>query len=147
MEKTGVDYATSTDTDIYIYNVETGQTTNVCKPEGYVEPKADALKSLEKQAKNQQSEDINAGYDQDPQFSPDGTMLAWKSMERDGYESDRLRLCILNLKTGTKSYVTEQFESGVDAFSWAEDNKTLYFTGVWQARTMVYQTNLKGEVE
>ena len=129
-KKTGVDYATSTDTDIYIYNVETGQTTNVCKPEGYVEPKADALKSLEKQAKNQSGEDINAGYDQDPQFSPDGTMLAWKSMERDGYESDRLRLCILNLKTGTKSYVTEQFESGVDAFSWAEDNKTLYFTGV-----------------
>ena len=43
--------------------------------------------------------------------------------------------------------MTEQFESGVDAFSWAEDNKTLYFTGVWQARTMVYQTNLKGEVE
>ena len=146
-KKTGVDNATSTDTDIYIYNVETGQTTNVCKPEGYVEPKADALKSLEKQAKNQSGEDINAGYDQDPQFSPDGTMLAWKSMERDGDESDRLRLCILNLKTGTKSYVTEQFESGVDAFSWAEDNKTLYFTGVWQARTMVYQTNLKGEVE
>lgn len=146
-KKTGVDYATSTDTDIYIYNVKTGQTVNVCKPEGYVEPKADILKSLEKQAKNQATEDINAGYDQDPQFSPDGKLLAWKSMERDGYESDRLRLCILNLETGKKSYVTEQFESGVDAFSWAEDSKTLYFTGVWQARTMVYQTNLKGEVE
>ncbi|MGN0234483.1 MAG: S9 family peptidase [Bacteroidaceae bacterium] len=146
-KKTGVDYVTSTDTDIYIYNVKTGLTTNVCKPEGYVEPQADALRSLEKQSKNQTEEDINAGYDQDPIFSPDGKWLAWKSMERDGYESDRMRLCILDLTTGKKRYVTEQFESGVDAFSWAEDSKTLYFTGVWQARTMVYQTNLKGDVE
>lgn len=146
-KKTGVAYATSTDTDIYIYNVSTGHTTNACKPEGYTEPEADALKSLARQAKNQMSEDINAGYDQDPQFSPDGKMLAWKSMERDGYESDRTRLCVQDLRTGKKTYVTEKFQSGVDAFSWGEDSKTLYFTGVWQARTMVYQTNLKGEVE
>lgn len=146
-KKTGVAYATSTDTDIYIYNVSTGETTNVCKPAGYTEPEADALCSLEKQAKNQSTEDINAGYDQDPQFSPDGKMLAWKSMKRDGYESDRTRLCVLDLKSGKKTYVTEEFESGVDAFSWADDSKTLYFVGVWQARSMVYQTNLKGKVE
>lgn len=146
-KKTGVAYATSTDTDIYIYNVSTGKTINACKPEGYSEPKADVLRSLEKQSKNQSATDINAGYDQDPQFSPDGKMLAWKSMERDGYESDRTRLCVLDMKNGRKTYVTEQFESGVDAFSWADDSKTIYFTGVWQARSMVYQTNLKGEVE
>lgn len=146
-KKTGVAYATSTDTDIYIYNVSTGETTNACKPAGYTEPEADALCSLEKQAKNQSTEDINAGYDQDPQFSPDGKMLAWKSMKRDGYESDRTRLCVMDLKSGKKTYVTEEFESGVDAFSWADDSKTLYFVGVWQARSMVYQTNLKGKVE
>ena len=146
-KKTGVAYATSTDTDIYIYNVSTGETTNVCKPADYTEPEADALCSLEKQAKNQSTEDINAGYDQDPQFSPDGKMLAWKSMKRDGYESDRTRLCVMDLKSGKKTYVTEEFESGVDAFSWADDSKTLYFVGVWQARSMVYQTNLKGKVE
>ena len=146
-KKTGVAYATSTDTDIYIYNVSTGETTNVCKPAGYTEPEADALCSLEKQTKNQSTEDINAGYDQDPQFSPDGKMLAWKSMKRDGYESDRTRLCVMDLKSGKKTYVTEEFESGVDAFSWADDSKTLYFVGVWQARSMVYQTNLKGKVE
>ena len=146
-KKTGVAYATSTDTDIYIYNVESGQTINVCKPEGYVEPEADYLRSLASQPKNHQEADINAGYDQDPQYSPDGTKLAWKSMARDGYESDRLRLCILDLKTGQKSYVTESFESGVDAFCWAPDGKTLYFVGVWQARSMVYQTDLKGTVK
>lgn len=146
-KKTGVAYATSTDTDIYIYNVSTGKTTNVCKPEGYTEPEADALRSLERQAKNQTPGDINAGYDQDPQFSPNGKLLAWKSMERDGYESDRTRLCVLDLSSGRKTYVTEKFQSGVDAFSWGEDSRTLYFTGVWQARTMVYQTNLNGKVE
>lgn len=146
-KKTGVQYATSTDSDIYVYNVETGNTTNVCKPESYSEPDEDPLTSLEKQKKNSFVEDINAGYDQDPQYSPDGTMLAWKSMQRDGYESDRMRLCVLNLQTGVKTYVTDTFESGVDAFCWGEDNKTLYFVGVWQARSMVYQTNLKGEVK
>ncbi len=145
-KKTGVDYAVSTDTDIYLYDTETGETHNVCKPADYAEPQADPLRSLADQAKNQSEEDINAGYDQDPQFSPDGQMLAWKSMERDGYESDRMRLCVLNMKTGKKVYVTENFESGVDEFVWASDNATLYFTGVWHGCTHVYRTNLKGEV-
>ncbi|MCF0199436.1 MAG: S9 family peptidase, partial [Bacteroidaceae bacterium] len=145
-KKTGVDYAISTDSDIFLYNIESGETTNLCKPADYTEPATDATCSLEQQAKNQGEADINAGYDQDPQFSPDGTKIAWKSMERDGYESDRTRLCVCYLATGEKTYVTEQFESGVDAFSWAPDSQTLYFIGVWQARSMVYQTNLNGEV-
>ena len=146
-KKTGVQYATSTDSDIYIYNVETGSTTNACKPEGYEPPTYDPLLSLADQAQDAQGKDTNAGYDQDPQYSPDGTMLAWKSMKRDGYESDRTRLCVLNLATGTKTYVTEEFQSGVDAFCWTPDSKSIYFTGVWQARSMVYSTNLKGEVK
>ncbi len=145
-KKTGVAYAISTDSDIYLYNTETGETTNVCKPADYVEPEIDSTFSMQRQAKNQSETDINAGYDQDPQFSPDGTMLAWKSMERDGYESDRTRLCVLNLSTGEKNYVTESFESGVDEFVWA-DNKRLYFTGVWMARIMVHSTDLKGNVK
>ena len=146
-KKTGVQYATSTDSDIYIYNVETGSTTNACKPEGYEPPTYDPLLSLADQAQDAQGKDTNAGYDQDPQYSPDGTMLAWKSMKRDGYESDRTRLCVLNLAMGTKTYVTEEFQSGVDAFCWTPDSKSIYFTGVWQARSMVYSTNLKGEVK
>lgn len=146
-KKTGVDYASSTDSDIYIYNVASGETDNVCKPAGYREPASDNLLSRQRQAKNQAAADINAGYDQDPQFSPDGTRLAWKSMERDGYESDRARLCVLDLTTGRKTYVTERFESNVDAFAWGHDSRTLYFVGVWQARSMVYQTNLEGRVE
>ena len=72
--------------------------------------------------------------------------MAWLSMARNGYESDRTRLCVLDLKTGAKTYVTEAFQSGVDGFCWAADSRSFYFTGVWQARSMVHSTNLKGEV-
>ncbi|MCF0196881.1 MAG: S9 family peptidase, partial [Bacteroidaceae bacterium] len=146
-KKTGVDYATSTDSDIYLYDTESGTTKNLCKPADWQEPATDHTISLAHQAKNQTDIDINAGYDQDPQFSPDGTRVAWKSMKRDGYESDRTRLCVLDLISGEKTYVTESFESGVDAFTWAPDGETIYFVGVWQGRSMVYQTNMEGEVK
>ena len=87
------------------------------------------------------------GYDTNPKFSPDGKSIAWQSMERDGYESDRNRLCVMNLKSGEKTYVTEAFQSGVDDYCWAPDGKTLYFVGVWHATSMIHSTNLKGEVK
>lgn len=145
-KKTGVDYAISTDADIYLYNIETRQTRNLCKPEGYVEPKIDPTKSMRNQAVNHQQGDFNVGYDQNPQFSPDGQYVAWQSMARNGYESDRNRLCVYRLSDGTKTYVTERFDSNVDGFCWSNDSKTLFFLGVWNAVGMVYQTNLKGEV-
>ena len=144
---TGLDYAISTDSDIYLYDIATGAVKNLCKPEGYVRPKCDPTRSLKDQAVNQFKEDVNAGYDQNPQFSPDGKYIAWSSMERDGYESDRTRLCIYEFASGKKTYVTESFESGVNEFAWAKDNNTLYFSGVWHGRTNLYQTNLKGEVK
>ena len=143
----GLDYAISTDSDIYLYDLESGNVKNLCKPEGYVRPACDPTRSLKHQAVNQFKEDVNAGYDQNPQFSPDGKYIAWSSMERDGYESDRTRLCIYEFATGKKTYVTESFESGVNEFAWASDNNTLYFSGVWHGRTNLYQTNLNGEVK
>ena len=143
----GLDYAISTDSDIYLYDLESGSVKNLCKPEGYVRPACDPTRSLKHQAVNQFKDDVNAGYDQNPQFSPEGKYIAWSSMERDGYESDRTRLCIYEFATGKKTYVTESFESGVNEFAWAADNNTLYFSGVWHGRTNLYQTNLKGEVK
>ena len=143
----GIDYAISTDSDIFLYDIESGETKNLCKPEGYVRPACDPTRSLKHQAVNQFKEDVNAGYDQNPQFSPDGCYIAWSSMERDGYESDRTRLCIYEFATGKKSYVTESFESGVNEFAWAEDNNTIYFSGVWHGKTNLYSTNLQGEVK
>ena len=144
-KKVGKAYAISTDSDIYLYDIATGSTRNLCKPADYVAPAIEEDRSLKDQAVNHPKEDCNMGYDQNPQFSPNGRYVAWSSMERDGYESDRTRLCVLDLKTGKKTYVTEKFESGVNEFCWSNDSKTLYFTGVWHGKTNIYQTNLKGE--
>ena len=145
-KKTGVKYAISTDSDIYLYDTATGKTRNLCKPEGYTEPDVDATKTMKTQAINHQHGDLNMGYDTNPQFSPDGKYVAWQSMARDGYESDRNRLCVYTLATGEKKYVAEKFDSNVDAFCWAADSKTLYFTGCWHACVNMYQTNLSGDV-
>ncbi len=145
-KKLGKAYALSTDSDIFLYDIASGATRNLCKPADYKDQEIDATRSLQDQGVNAQREDMNVGYDQNPQFSPNGRYVAWLSMERDGYESDRSRLCVLNLQTGEKTYVTEAFQSGVDAFAWAPNSKTIYFSGVWHGKTQLYSTNLKGEV-
>ena len=146
-KKTGVNYAVSTDSDIYLYDIATGNTRNLCKPADYKPVDFDPTKTMKTQAINHQKEDLNMGYDVNPKFSPDGRYIAWQSMARDGYESDRNRLCVYTLADGTKNYVTEAFDSNVDDFCWANDSRTLYFIGVWHACENLYQTNLRGEVK
>ena len=146
-KKTGVKYAISTDSDIFLYDVTTGTTKNLCKPEGYKEPDVDATKTMKDQAVNHQKGDLNVGYDTNPKFSPDGRYIAWQSMTRDGYESDRNRLCIYDLASGEKKYATEKFDSNVDDFCWASDSKTLYFIGCWHACVNMYQTTVNGDVK
>lgn len=146
-KKTGLAYAISTDSDIYLYDTETKTTTNLCKPAGYKPVAVDPTRSMKGQSVNSEENlKNNPGYDTNPQFSPDGKYIAWQSMARDGYEADRNRLCVYNRATGEKTYVTESFDSNVDAFCWHSDSQTLSFTGVWHGCVNVYQTNLKGEV-
>ena len=145
-KKEGVEYATSTDSDIYLYDVNTGKTTNICKPADYRPMAYDPTKSMKNQAINKQNGDYNLGYDVNPTFSPDGKYIAWQSMARDGYESDRNRLCIYNIADKTKKYVTESFDSNVDSYCWTADSKKLYFTGCWHACINLYQTDLSGKV-
>ena len=147
-KKKGLQYAISTDSDIYLYNIGTRETKNLCKEAGYVEPKVDATKSMKHQAVNApENLKNNPGYDTNPQFSADGKYIAWQSMARDGYESDRNRLCIYDLATGKKNYVTEKFDSNVEGFTWNKDNKSLTFIGVWHGTLNLYQTNFKGEIK
>ena len=146
--KTGLEMSISTDSDIFLYDVESDESTNLCKPADYEEPRTDPTKTLATQPVNApENLKNNVGYDQNPQFSPDGRYVAWTSMERNGYEADRMRLCIHDLEQGTKQYVTETFDSNVDAFSWASDSKTLYFLGVWHATENLYRTDLEGNVK
>ena len=147
-KKTGLDYAISTDSDIFLYEVDTKETRNLCKPEGY-KPVAVKPTHTMKDQKVNSEENLknNPGYDTNPQFSPDGKHVAWQSMARDGYEADRNRLCIYTFATGEKTYVTESLDTNVDAFCWSTDSKTLSFTAVWHGCTNIYHTNLKGEVK
>ncbi len=146
-KKTGLAYSISTDSDIFLYDVESKKTTNLCKPADYTEPAIEPSKTMLKQAVNAPENLKNLpGYDQNPKFSPDGRYLAWTSMARNGYEADRLRLCCHDLQTGEKTFLTESFDSNVDDYCWAPDSKTIYYIGVWHATENLYRTNLQGEV-
>jgi len=149
-KKTGVAYSISTDSDIYLYDIGTRETKNLCKPANYKAPTVDPTKTLKTQAVNSEENLKNLpGYDQNPKFSPDGKYVAWLSMSRDGYESDRQRLCCYNLATGDRQFLTESFDSHVDDFCWSDNTKDaqIYFIGVWHATENLYSINWKGEVK
>ena len=146
-KKTGVDYAISTDSDIYIYNIGTRETTNLCKPADYKAVSVDPTHTMRDQKVNaEENLKNNPGYDQNPKFSPDGRYVAWQSMARDGYEADLNRLCVYELATGTKNYVSTAFDSNVDDFCWNIDSKSLTFIGVWHGCINMYQVDLKGKL-
>ncbi len=112
----------STNSDIYFYNLETGETQNMTK--GMM------------------------GFDIAPLFSPDGNYMAWESMERDGYESDQNRLFIMNLKTGDLTYATKDFDQNTGNLTWADDSKEIYFTSDWHGAFQIYKYNLgTGEIK
>ena len=148
-KKTGLAYSISTDSDIYLYIIGTRETKNLCKPADYKAPEVDPTTSLKYQSVNaKENLQNNVGYDQNPKFSPDGKFVAWTSMERDGYEADRNRLCVYNLATGEKKYVTESFDSSVEDFVWSDSKDAMiYFIGVWHATANLYAVNWKGELK
>lgn len=113
---TGVKYAFSTNTDIYLYNIASKKAENLTV--GMM------------------------GYDTNPLFSPDGKSFAWISMERDGYEADKQRLFIMNLDTRQKSELTKQFTYNVESITWQADGSGLYFTSCEKGLTGVYHINI-----
>ena len=145
-KKTGAQYAISTDSDIYLYNIGTRETKNLCKPEGYQAPEVDASHTLADQKVN--ATGAHVGYDQNPQFSPDGKFIAWQSMARDGYEADLNRLCIYTMADGSMKFV--DWKSDVESFCWApakDKQAVLYFLSVWHGCCNMYSMNWKGEVK
>ena len=159
-QKTGRDYSISTDSDIFLFDLmkwlhwQNGNeqpkdmVRNLCKPQGYQEPAIDPTKTMKTQAVNAKENLVNnVGYDQNPKFSPDGRYVAWLSMERNGYEADRQRLCCYDLKTGEKTYLTEDFDSNVDDFCWSDNPKDalIYYIGVWHGTENLYAVTLNGK--
>jgi dipeptidyl aminopeptidase/acylaminoacyl peptidase len=125
-KKAGADYAKSTDSDIYLYNIESRETRNLCKIEGET--------------------DLNMGYDTNPKFSDDGRYIAWQSMERDGYESDINRLYVMDLESNRKWWVTKNFDSNVDDYIWANGRNYLYFIGSWQGCMSLFNVDFDGNI-
>ncbi len=96
----GTAYATSTNTDIYEYNLSSKLTNNLTMG--------------------------NNGYDQGPQFSKDGKTLAYLSMKTDGYESDKQNVILMDWATKNKNNITAALDETVNSFAWANDNKSIY---------------------
>jgi dipeptidyl aminopeptidase/acylaminoacyl peptidase len=112
----GKTYTTSTDSDIYLYNIENKTTKNITK--GML------------------------GYDKYPVFSPCGNMIAFQSMETPGYESDKGRLMVYNLSTENIDYITADYEHSASNFSWTSDSRHLYFISGVRATYQVYLADI-----
>lgn len=114
-KKSGINYAVSTNSDIYLYNIDTKETKNL-------------------------SEGI-MGYDQNPVFSHNGKFVAWESMEHDGYESDKLRLMVLNLETGEKRDLTASFDYGVSSIVWTDDDSEILAVVMYRGMQEIFAFN------
>ncbi|UZT99305.1 S9 family peptidase [Chryseobacterium fluminis] len=116
--KSGKEYSTSTNTDIFAYDLASGSTKNLTE--------------------------TNKGYDVNPKFSPDGKSLIWQSMARDGYEADKNDIKLLDWKSGKTSNLTEGWDESVsgDVF-WSGDSKNIYFTAAFKGTKQLFSVDPK----
>ena len=114
----GKEYAQSTNTDIFAYDLASGSLKNLT--EGMM------------------------GYDVNPKFSPDGNFLSWQSMARDGYEADKNDMMVMNWKTGAKNNLTKNWDESLtgDVF-WAQDSKKIYLTTAFRGTKHLFSLDPK----
>ena len=117
-KKAGTQYAISTNTNIFEYNLETGKTIN---------------KTAE-----------NPGYDTDPLFSPTGN-LTWLQMKRDGYEADKNDLIVSF--SGMNLNLTADWDGTVDHFIWSDDGKKIYFVAPIDGTKQLFEVNFPGSTK
>ncbi len=107
----GKEYTYSTDTEIYIYNIEKGNTSVI---------------------------EMKGGYDTEPVWSPDGRQICWLSMERNGYEADKQRLMLADISISPEGEATASeirelsaaFKYNVISPLWSEDGSEIYFAAL-----------------
>jgi len=120
-KKTGKDWTLSTNSDIYLYNIQTRETENLTP--------------------------FNEGYDRNPVFSPDGRYMAWESMETPGFEADKSRIMIMDLETREYTDYSEGFDQSSSGFTWSADGSTLYFVSGIHATYQLYALDVaSGEI-
>ena len=125
---TGVDYALSTDSDIFLYDFATKATRN-----------------LSKEAAAQGDEKF-VGYDKYPVFSPDGTKVAFRSQRRPGNEADQQRLWVFDLATNECTYITRGQDYCVTEVAW-DGNEAIYFVLPWRGTHQVAHIDLAGNMK
>ena len=112
----GIDYTLSTDSDIYLYDLESGKTKNLTKG--------------------------MPGSDKAPFFSPDGTKMYWSSMERATFEADKERLFEMDLASGEKRYLTPDFDYSPFGSTWADEGEHLYFVCAVNSEHQIFRMNV-----
>jgi len=113
----GTEYTLSTNTDLYLYDVSSGATTNFTH-------------KME-------------GFDTHPEFSPDGNRLAWLSMERNGYEADKNRLFIYDKSLNNSIDVLSFYDETIDAFRWSSDGKFIYLISPVNGTRQVFEVDIE----
>lgn len=116
-KKTGKEYAESTNSDLYLYNLESKKTENLT--EGMM------------------------GYDTNPVFSPSGDKLAWLSMEHDGYESDMNRIFVMDMATREKTHLTQNWDYTVNTIAWNPNGKSIYFIAAYHGPSPIFSIDVK----
>lgn len=115
-KSTGKEYAFSTNSEIWLYNLQSGTVTNFTNG--------------------------NMGYDMNPVFSPDGTQLAWTSMARDGYEADQARLMVADLTSGEKTNLFSNFEESAQNLVWSQDGDFIFFISDIKATDEIFKVEV-----
>lgn len=115
-KKFGKDYAQSTNTDLYYYDIETGKTEDW-------------------------TEGMN-GYDVAPAFNSDGSKIAWLSMAHDGYESDKNDIVVMDVDKKKKINITAKWDGTVDGFIWAKGDEKLYFNAATEGTQQLFDVNV-----
>ena len=133
---TGTAYAVSTDSDIFVYDVASGKTQNICKPTNFnTGEKIEALS------------DNLPGYDKYPVWSPDDRKIAFLSQRRAGNESDKSRLFLYDCATAEMCDLTEDFDYNAMNVVW-EGNDRIWFIAPIEATHQICRVEtVDGEVE
>lgn len=112
----GRDYALSTNSDVYLYDIESGELADLTTD--------------------------NKGYDRYPQFSPNGKFISWLSMETPLYEADLNRLFVMELESGNKTYITKDFDQNVDSYNWSNNSQCIYFVSGVKGTAQLYKIGM-----
>ncbi len=113
----GKEFTLSTNSDIYIYNIETQKTKNISKN--------------------------MLGYDKSPVFSTNGKKIVWRSMKTPGFEADKDRIIIYDCVSKEIKDLSENFDQSSSNFKWNKNDALIYFISGINATYQLYSVNIE----